>query len=149
MGGSRKLLAATLAAVVLAGCSSASKLLNDVTGETDTVLPGKRESVMAPGATADAPVVESSEPIIIPAAQMNASWSQPGGSASNALGNLAVDSTLARSWSANAGEGSSDEGRIVANPIVANGSIYVLDSDAKVTALSANGGARQWRTSLA
>jgi outer membrane protein assembly factor BamB len=148
MGRAYRYTALVLAALALAGCSSASKLLNDVTGETDTVLPGKRESVAAPGTAADAPITDSSEPIIIPAAQTNASWSQPGGSATNALGNLAVGASLTRSWSVNAGEGSSDEGHIIASPIVANGAVYVLDSDDKVTAVSANGGGRLWRTSL-
>ena len=149
MSGGSSAAALVLAALVLAGCSSASKLLNDVTGENDTILPGKRESIIFPGRNADAPVTDSKEPIVIPAAQMNASWSQPGGSASNALGNLAVGSNLVRSWAVSAGDGSSGEGHIIASPIVANGAIYVLDADGKVTALSANGGARLWQVSLA
>jgi len=136
------------AGLVLAGCSSASKLLDDVTGEKDVVLPGKRESVMAPGASADAPTTDPSESVVIPAAQPNASWSQPGGSATNALGNLAVGPSLARSWAVKAGEGSSDEARLIASPIVANGAVYVLDSDSKVTAINASTGAKLWRVSL-
>jgi outer membrane protein assembly factor BamB len=143
-----KPLSIVVAMLLLAGCSSASKLLNDVTGETDTVLPGKRENVMAPGAAADAPIADPSEPVVIPAAQTNSSWSQPGGSAANALGNLALGPSLTSSWTTNAGEGSSDEGHVIASPIVANNTVYVLDSEAKVTALSASGGARLWRTSL-
>ena len=74
--------ALSLAAFALAGCSTASKLLDDVTGDTKTVLPGKRENVtLAPGAAADAPVADTKEPVVIPAAQTNASWAQPGGSA--------------------------------------------------------------------
>src|SRR5436853_6055598 len=145
-----KIAALTLATFMLAGCSMASKLLNDVTGDTDTVLPGKRESVtLAPGAAADAPVADTKEPVVIPAAQTNASWAQPGGSATNALGNLALGPTLNRAWAVNAGEGSSSEGHIIATPIVANGAVYVLDSEGKVTALSANGGAKLWSVSLA
>jgi outer membrane protein assembly factor BamB len=144
----RGLLSIVAAGLVLAGCSSASELLNDVTGEKDVILPGKRESVMAPGASADAPVTDASEPVVIPAAQTNASWSQPGGSATNALGNLAVGPSLTRSWAVKAGEGSTDEARIIATPIVANGAVYVLDSDSKVTALNASSGARLWRVSV-
>jgi outer membrane protein assembly factor BamB len=143
-----KRLSLVAAMLLLAGCSSASKLLNDVTGETDTVLPGKRESVMAPGANTDAPVADVGQPVVIPAAQTNASWSQPGGSPTNALGNLALGPSLTRSWASNAGEGSNDEGHVIASPIVANGAVYALDSEAKVTALSASGGQRRWRTSL-
>ena len=45
-----------VAGVMLAGCSTASKLLDDVTGDNKEILPGKREAVsLAPGAIADAP----------------------------------------------------------------------------------------------
>src|SRR5436853_2222810 len=140
--------AMSLAAFVLAGCSTASKLLDDVTGEKDTVLPGKRENVsLAPGAAADAPIADTSEPVVIPAAQTNASWAQPGGSATNALGNLALGASLSRAWSANAGKGSNSDGHIIATPIVANGTVYVLDSEANVSAFSASSGAQLWLVS--
>ena len=142
--------ALAFAALILAGCSTASNLLNDVTGETDTQLPGKRETVtLAPGAAADAPVADTKEPVVIPAAQTNVSWAQPGGSATNALGNLALGPTLNRVWTVNAGEGSNSEGHIIATPIVANGAVYVLDSEGKVIAVSANSGAKLWSVSLA
>ena len=65
MSGRSSAAALVLATLVLAGCSSASKLLNDVTGENDTILPGKRESIIFPGRNADAPVTDSKEPIVL------------------------------------------------------------------------------------
>src|SRR4051794_33913887 len=118
------IVALALAASVLAGCSTASDLLNDVTGDKKTILPGKREAVsLAPGAVADAPVADTSEPVVVPAAQTNAGWTQPGGSATNALGNLSLGPSLTRVWTSNAGEGSNSDGHIIASPIVAGGAV--------------------------
>ncbi|HTN98248.1 MAG TPA: PQQ-binding-like beta-propeller repeat protein [Nordella sp.] len=132
----------------LTGCGSASKLLEGVTGEKDVVLPGKRESVLSPS-EANTPQGEtSSDPIVIPTAETNASWAQPGGQATNSFGNLSAGATLSQAWSANAGEGTTDEGRIVASPIIVGGTAYVLDSRSNVTAIRTANGGQAWRVSL-
>jgi outer membrane protein assembly factor BamB len=135
-------------ALFLTGCSSASKLLEGVTGEKDVVLPGKRESVLSPGDSSTAPGEVSSEPIVIPTAETNSSWAQPGGQATNSFGNLSAGATLSRAWAASAGEGTSSEGRIVASPIIVGGTAYVLDSRSNVTAIRTSGGGQAWRVSL-
>lgn len=134
--------------LLLAGCSSAEKLLGGITGEKDVVLPGKRESIMAKGDD-DSPAETSNDPIVVPAAETNVSWSQPGGSATNSLGNLTLGGSLSRVWSAPAGEGSTKESRVVASPIAVGGAIYVLDATNRVSAISASGGGQLWRVSLA
>jgi outer membrane protein assembly factor BamB len=134
--------------LLLTGCGSASKLLENVTGEKDTVLPGKRESVLSPSESSVPQNESASEPIVIPTAETNASWAQPGGQATNSFGNLSAGATLARAWAASAGEGSSSEGRIVASPIIVGGTAYVLDSRSNVTAIRTSGGAQVWRVSL-
>lgn len=134
--------------LILTGCGSASKLLEGVTGEKDVVLPGKRESVLAPSDSEAGQNETSSEPIVIPTAETNPSWAQPGGQATNSFGNLSAGATLSRVWSASAGEGSSSEGRIVASPIIVGGTAYVLDSENYVTAIRTSGGAKAWRVSL-
>lgn len=134
--------------IFLSGCSTASDLLENVTGEKDVVLPGKRESVLTPNESAAAQNVTSSEPIVIPTAETNASWAQPGGQATNSYGNLSAGPTLSRAWAASAGEGTTSEGRIVASPIIVGGVAYVLDSRNNVTAIRTSGGGQLWRVSL-
>ncbi len=136
------------ASLLLTGCGTASKLLENVTGEKDVVLPGKRESVLAPGESTIAPSESSSEPIVIPTAETNASWAQPGGQATNSFGNLSAGATLSRAWSVSAGEGTTSEGRIVASPIIVGGVAYVLDSRNNVTAIRTSDGGQAWRVSL-
>jgi outer membrane protein assembly factor BamB len=136
------------ASLILSGCGSASKLLEGVTGEKDTVLPGKRESVLSPSEQTAGQNEPSSEPIIIPTAETNASWAQPGGQATNSFGNLSAGATLSRAWATSAGEGTTGEGRIVASPIIVGGVAYVLDSRSNVTAIRTSGGGQLWQVSL-
>ena len=130
----------------LPGCgTSASKLLNF--GKDDNVvLPGKRESVLQNTAEAADQAI-ASDPIIVPAAQPNPSWSQPGGASSNALHNLSLNPQIARAFAAKAGKGSNRNGRLTASPIVAGGRLFVLDAEARVRALSADRGGALWTTS--
>jgi outer membrane protein assembly factor BamB len=133
--------------LLLGACSGASQLLEGVTGEKDTVLPGKREVYLTPSEAPARTVESSSDPVVVPAAVDNQSWLQPGGSASNAPGNLAAGGSLSRIWSVRAGEGSSSDGRLVASPIVVGGTVYVMDSATRVSAITGNG-ARAWSVSL-
>ncbi|MBK1865956.1 PQQ-like beta-propeller repeat protein [Taklimakanibacter albus] len=132
----------------LTGCGSASKLLEGVTGEKDVVLPGKRESVLSPSESSAPQNETSGEPIVIPTAETNSSWAQPGGQATNSFGNLSAGATLSRAWATSAGEGSTGDGRIVASPIIVGGTAYVLDSRSNVTAIRTSGGGQAWRVSL-
>ena len=131
----------------LGACSSASQLLEGVTGEKDTKLPGQREAILTTNQTPTASTEGASDPVVVPAAVDNSSWLQPGGSASNAPGNLAAGASLARAWSVSAGEGSSSDGRLVASPIVVGGTVYVLDAATRVNAVSSSG-SRAWSVSL-
>ncbi len=133
--------------LILAGCSTASQLLENVTGEKDVVLPGKRESVLTSNDQAAGQNETSSEPIVIPTAETNPNWPQPGGQPTNSFGNLSAGATLTRAWAVNAGEGTGD-GRLVASPIIVGGVAYVLDSENSVTAIRTSGGGQLWRVSL-
>ena len=138
-------------ALAAAGCSSmpsAEKLLEPITGEPDVKLPGTREPVLNSAELAPQ-AADASDPIVIPVAVNNANWSQPGGSASNALGNLAVGTPLKQAWSVSAGSGSSGRDRLISPPIVVGGRVYVLDAEASLAAIDAASGGVVWRRSVA
>jgi len=134
-------------ALALGACSGASQLLEGVTGEKDTKLPGQRESILTNSQTPKAAAEGSTDPVVVPAAVANNNWLQPGGSASNAPGNLAAGASLTRAWSVTAGEGSSSDGRLVASPIVVGGTVYVMDAETRVNAVNSSG-SRAWSVSL-
>ena len=112
-------------------------------------LPGERISVLKSQEGFQVDAVQSKKPVVLPQAKRNADWDQPGGVASNAPGHLEFGGGLGAVWRADIGEGSSDEGRLTASPIVYQGKIYTLDTEGVVSAFSASSGSRIWRVSLA
>ena len=134
--------------VALAGCSGANKLLDNLTGGKDEVLPGQREAVLSSNNQVSGENAEATDPIAIPAAVTNPSWGQPGGNASHSLHNLTLSRDLKRAFAVSAGAGSDGDGRLTASPIVSDGRVYVLDSKAVVRAFSATKGGKVWSASL-
>ena len=90
-------------------------------------LPGRRISVLKADEKGTVSGPEATGPIVLPPAMANASWSQPGGVASNAPGHLAIGDALHTLWTADAGEGSSKRQRLTAIPIVYGNKIYTMD----------------------
>lgn len=140
-----------LAAALLGACSDGPSLprLSDLNpfAEKETPLPGKRIPVSLSETRAGLDVAPADRPIALPAPRQNDSWPQPGGPSNNAPGHVALAAAPRQAWSADAGSGSSKQGRLTANPIVADGKIYTLDAHGRVTAFTPNGGAA-WRVSL-
>src|SRR5262249_40405567 len=89
----------------------------------------------------------ASRPMALPSAQANESWTQPGGNAGNALGHLALGSSLKQAWSVSAGTGSSFYGKVTAPPIVYGGRAFALGAAGQVTAVNASNGSVIWRAS--
>ena len=110
--------------------------------EDDIILPGKRESlqsVLEPQAADIAQQENETRVISFVAATNNSEWTQPPGTPSTRVAHPTLGASLSPLWSANIGSGDSRKQRITAAPVVANGAIYTLDSDALVTATSLSG----------
>ncbi len=108
-------------------------------------MPGERTAALPQGVVQ----VTGGTPSI-GAASASADWSQPGGNAANAPGNVSLNAASgAASWRVRAVDKASKRNvRPSVPPIVNGGAIYVYDTDGKVNALSAGGG-RAWSVSLA
>jgi outer membrane protein assembly factor BamB len=141
------------AAASLAACGTSGPsipgLSNLFEAKEGPPLEGKRVSVLSSDSSISATAsVEAKEPVSLPGAQANASWSQPGGVASNSPGHLAFDGAAKQTWKGDAGSGSNSEGRLTAVPIVHNGKVYTLDREGQITAFSATSGGVVWRASV-
>lgn len=139
------ILAASCAAVLVAGCAGDGPTLPKISElnpfkSKPEVLPGRRIPVVQTTESITTNLADADQPITLPPPQSNDSWPQSGGNANNAPGHLALNGTLQQTWSASAGEGSSKKGRVVASPIVADGRVYTLDSEGRVSAFSLTGG---------
>ncbi|MBS0252966.1 MAG: PQQ-binding-like beta-propeller repeat protein [Proteobacteria bacterium] len=137
-------LLAVAAAALLAGCASDGPTLPKMSDlnpfkTKQTPLPGRRIPIVETTESIGTNLADANKPISLPSPRVNQSWSQPGGDANNAPGNLALTGPLHQLWSASAGEGSSKTGRVTASPIVFGDRIYTLDAAANVTAFTLTG----------
>ncbi len=136
------LASAVLMAVLLAGCS-----------ERERILPGERLDLRASldeggadrtgaGAT-DADAADRVVAIRLPQPLRNKDWPQRHGGPTHNLQHLALSAAPAPLWSAPVGAGNSRKHRITADPVVAGGRVFTLDSRATVMAHS-TAGRRLW-----
>jgi outer membrane protein assembly factor BamB len=114
--------------------------------EPEVILPGERIDVATGLPVAVAPVLRE-VPFRAPAARANAEWTHRAGTPAHDLVNPALGPVTGRIWSAPIGAGDTRGHRITAQPVVAGGRIFTLDSEARVTALSP-GGATLWATDV-
>ena len=115
--------------------------------EPEFILPGKRESVQSILDPEQALQENETRPVSLPAASANANWTQDQGTPATRVAHPALAAPLTQIWSADIGAGDSRKQRINATPVVANGIIYTLDAEARVTATSLSG-ARVWDVDL-
>ncbi|WP_299076251.1 PQQ-like beta-propeller repeat protein [uncultured Ruegeria sp.] len=127
--------AAAVALTTLAACQ-----------EPEIILPGAREDIR-PASDTETVETRGSQPVSLPAQNANASWPQSPGTAAFRTTNAALRGTPQLTWSTSIGNGDSRKQRITAEPVVAGGLIYTLDSGATVSAVSPQG-QLVWNTNL-
>lgn len=127
----------------------------------EVILQGEREDLRSPnpqtlGTDAAASAIASRDasaqqdgarPITLPRAVNHANWTHLGGSPSHQVQHAALSARPQLVWSASIGEGNDRKHRITADPVVADGRIFTLDSRAQVVATSTSG-ATLWARDL-
>ena len=83
--------------------------------------------------------------MVLPPAVRNADWPQAGGNPAHLMGHLAANDNLAEAWKADIGEGGGYRQVIMAQPVVLDGTVFTMDSDAVVSAFAMADGKRLWR----
>lgn len=81
--------------------------------------------------------------VVLPPANANEAWTQPGGNASKAMGHLALGTSISQAWSAQIA-GATKYERLGAAPIVAEGKLFVVDTSARLHAFDSANGAKLW-----
>src|SRR5690606_9106158 len=139
----RLLPAAVLLAPMLlfAGCSWLG-------GADSPPLPGERIPILIGEANLEPDPQAAAEGVSLPRALRNSEWSQPGGDAAHSLQHLELGSSLRQAWSASVGEGSSDNRRLLAQPVAAEGRVYTMDARRRVSAFDLANGRRLWTREL-
>lgn len=116
--------------------------------DEDDPLPGERISVLALDASLEADPSVANLQVQLPQPYINKTWTQPGGSPTHAMYHLSLGAPLDVAWTADVGEASSDEKRILAQPVVAEGRIYTMDAASIISAFDVDSGKTQWRVDL-
>ncbi|RME61828.1 MAG: pyrrolo-quinoline quinone, partial [Alphaproteobacteria bacterium] len=116
--------------------------------EKETPLSGQRISVLSFEQNLSADPQVGNIRISLPQPYRNFDWPQSGGSPTKALHHLAVGERLRPLWRASIGRGSSSTTRLVNPPVVAEGVLYAVDTQATVSALNANSGDVIWRQQI-
>lgn len=111
-------------------------------------LKGERISVLALDQKLESDPRIGEVEVMIPKPYVNADWPQPGGYADHAMHHLALAETPKKVWSGDGGKGAGSNTRILAEPIIADGKVFVLDAQSGITALDEKKGGRIWRTVL-
>jgi outer membrane protein assembly factor BamB len=146
-----------LSGLTLSGCVSSDDIsdtigsLNPFAGSEER-LPGERKPALNDIAVAT-PVKGRGIAVAMPAPR-SVAWTQGGGPAGNNPGNARIEGGSGQKiWQASAGEVGAGgmtraDLRLFARPVAAGGRVFVYDPNGNVTALSADGGGRLWRTGV-
>ena len=136
----------------LGGCSVIDQLgVSDwfQAGGGRSKLKGQRISVLtAEDSLKSDPTLKDTQ-VLLPRPYVNKDWPEPGGYSTNAMYHLEASGPLQQVWSQDAGKGSDSDSRLTASPIVVDGRIYVLDSEAHLFVFNAQTGAPLWDKLLA
>ncbi|GLR47268.1 PQQ-like beta-propeller repeat protein [Sphingomonas astaxanthinifaciens] len=134
----RNVVTILLAASLLAGCGVVGK------SRPKTPVVGDRISVLETDPDVQVDPATAALPFTLPAAVANDSWTQPGGSASKSSGHPALGTTLGQAFDVSIGQGTSLDERLAGGPVIANGTVYTIDTTATVRAFDAATGGLRW-----
>jgi outer membrane protein assembly factor BamB len=139
-------------AVALAGCSTVRGVLPFGLGQDKepqaTASEGQRISVLEFEQALVPSAALSGRDFFIPGPQAAIAWTQPGGTAENAVEHVIAAPNFSVAWRRGVGSGSSRTRQIMSPVVADNGRVFVLDGESTVSALDAGTGAQAWRTSI-
>ncbi len=119
---------------------SACSWFDFLTDEAKKPVPGNREPVLA---SLRGLQIDSIDPVTLPPAVTNADWLQYGGTPTHVNGNLAGG--LTKAWSVEIGHGGAYRTRITAQPLIAGGRVFTMDTEGVVAAFDLATGHLAWR----
>ena len=85
--------------------------------------------------------------VVLPTAETNADWSQPGGNAGKSYGNLGLAANPTKAWTASIA-GSKPSERLAAAPVIGGGQLFAFDTAGEVHAFDATTGAPKWSVKI-
>ncbi len=134
-------LSAAVLLLMLAGCSWLGS-----SGKPKAE--GERLSVLAHDTALTADEGADEVKIVLPEPVYTLSWEQAGGNSKHLMEHLELEIAPKLLWDVSIGEGASDENFILAEPIIAEKKVFVIDSEGELSAFDLETGAEVWSKSL-
>lgn len=139
-------------AVTVASCGTVRRALPFGLGGQDqpsaTATEGQRISVLEFEQQLAPSAALAGRDFFLPGPQAATAWTQPGGSADNAVEHVIAGANLEVAWRRDIGAGSSRVHQVMAPVVADNGRVFVLDGESTVTAVDAGSGEVAWRTDV-
>lgn len=133
---------------ILAGCAEREEILTGQRfGLRDALPDAASPDQAAPAEAAQTGSDNRAVDIALGAPRNHAAWTHRAGTPDHSIAHPAFSAAPALLWSAKIGQGNSRGHRITADPVVADGRIFTLDSRSQVMAHTTAGGAL-WNASL-
>jgi outer membrane protein assembly factor BamB len=131
-----------VAALVLAGLAAGC-------GGTKVPLPGERVSVLQLNKELSVDPTLSDTPVRLPKPYENKDWPQAGGNQAHAMYHLeASTGALKEIWHASIGSAADSSNRLLAEPVIADGKVFTLDSESLIRVFDAETGKKIWENDL-
>src|SRR6185369_11758670 len=143
----RRLALALATLALLSGCQTAKSFLG--LGTYHKPLPGERVAVLQVNNAQAADPSLAETKVLLPPPFANPDWPQPGGYANHAMYHLQLGNSLHVVWTKSIGSGVDSEQKILSEPVVADGRVFAIDAESRVSALNADTGAEIWHVNVA
>lgn len=131
-------MTAVLLALPLAGCGI---FKGDGGPKTPTV--GDRVSILSNDNSLKVDPAIEAVAVVLPEPSVNTAWAQSGGNASKSMGHPALGTSRSQIWQASI-VGSTNTQRLATSPVVSDNRLFVVDTEAVVSAFAADTGAKLW-----
>lgn len=145
-------IALVAAAVALSGCATVQRVGHLFDGGSSTphnsVPQEGRVSILASDQALVADPSLASRTIAVPPATPIANWSQPGGNETNSPPNASGAASLEQAWRTGLGAGTNRHVTLSSAPVIAQGRLFFVDSNQRVTAIDTSNGRHLWSVVL-
>ena len=139
----KRIMIALIALTALGGCG----IFGGGDKKPKTPVLGQRVPVLTSETGAEVDPALADVAVEVPAPEANSAWALPGGNAAHAMGHPALGLALGKAWTAKI-QGSSPKARLASGPVVADGRVYVTDTEATIRAFKVSDGTLIWQTRL-
>jgi outer membrane protein assembly factor BamB len=137
-------------AVTVASCSTARRIwpFGGDDRPASVASAGERVSILEFEQSLSPSTALSGRDFFVPGPQAINAWPVPGGNVEQSLEHVIAAPAFTVAWRRDIGQGASRTTQVTAPPVAADGRIYVMDGEARVSAVDANTGQILWQTNL-